>query len=166
MRLDYLRPMQSLEMDFRHPLCAVENSGTTRSAVCSPFLVGSSLPKSNSIMTRCHHHCGDPIQVPYFGAPVLISQSCWNVSGTWGTDSSCCSPFLRPMVLLEADSDCSFFIFGGLLWNLTTFIILLPFIKQIIFCCFSSCPLSLFLNKAEQNKAICQHRDILFFTQQ
>lgn len=53
------------------------------------------------------------------------------------------------MVLLEAYSDPSFFKFGWILWNLTTFILLLAFIKQDYFLLVSVL-LSLFFNK--QNK--------------
>lgn len=57
--------------------------------------------------------------------------------------------FLKPMVLLEAYSDPSFLIFGWILWNLTTFIIWLPFIKRAYVLLVS---VLLFLSFNKQNK--------------
>lgn len=136
LRLVYCWPMESPEMDFSHLLCATKSIGTTHSSVCPSFFMTSSPSKTSSIMTRGdRHHC-DHIQ-PLYIRPLSLFLEVAEMSETWwGNDLLC------PQPLLEANgSPRSIFwsqflhiwldsIFG---WNLTTFIMLLPFIKQYYF---------------------------------
>lgn len=112
LRLDYFWLMGSPEVDSRHPLCAAESIRTSHSAVCSPFLMDFSPSKPSSIMTGNHHRPGDQIQASYLRLLSLFLEVAETCPGLGTVNHSGRSHCLKPMVLLEAYSDPSFFVLG------------------------------------------------------
>ena len=104
--------MGSPEVDCRHPLCAAESTRTSHSAACSPFLMGFSPSKPSSIMTGNHYRAGDQIQASYLRFLSLFLEIAEMCLGLGTVNHSGHSHCLKPMVLLGAYSDPSFFVLG------------------------------------------------------
>lgn len=99
-------------MDSTHPLRVSESVRSSHSEACSPFLMGSSLWKTSSVMTGSHHHDGDQIQMPYVRLPSLFLEVAEMRLGPGMVNHSGHRQLLKPMVLLEAYLDPSLFLFG------------------------------------------------------
>ena len=99
-------------MGSTHPLHVSESVRSSHSEACPPFLMGSSLWKTSSVVTGSHHHDGDQIQMSYLRLQSLFLEVVETCLGPGMVNHSGHRQLLKPMVLLEAYLDPSLFIFG------------------------------------------------------